>query len=313
MPIRKSIPATDLTGCSYLVWGAVKTGKTTFASRFPGVVFLACEDGMKGVQADRWEGDDGHYVLRSWEELTQATTEVLALSPRPSMIAIDTIDNAYFLLEQHICRRYSVEYKNDDALAFGKGAALINAELRRYLLKLSSIGVGIILTSHTAPAERDTKKGHLTVDHPSIPDKVMPMILGMMDFIFFCTTDTFKKSADAEPETRHIMYTRPAPTHIAGHRIGRLPEVLPLSYFEFVKAFAKGAGAVRESDGTTAAPVVTAMSTTTSDATAMAAPSPTVAPMDSQPAPASTEAAARPAAAPRTKRQTSDRPDDAAQ
>jgi hypothetical protein len=156
------------------------------------------------------------------------------------MIVLDTVDNAYFLLEQHMCKKYNVEYKNDDDLAFGKGTALINAELRRYLLKLSSMGVGIVLTSHTAAAERDTKKGHVTVEHPSLPEKVMPMVLGMVDFIFYCTTDVFKKSADAEPITRHVMYTRPAPTHVAGHRIGNLPEVMPLSYVEFAKAFAAG-------------------------------------------------------------------------
>ena len=240
MPIRKSTPSTDLTRCTYLVWGSPKCGKTTFASRFPGVAFIATEDGMKGVEAMRWETEDGRYVVRTWQELLDATKELLSATPRPTAIAIDTLDNACLLLEDHFCKKYDVEFKNDGDLMYGKGTSLINSELRRYLLKLSSCGVGIILISHTQAHEKNTKKGQVTVDMPSINDKVMPMILGMVDFTFFCTTDTFKKSADSDPITRHVMYTRPAANHVAGHRIGNLPEVLPLSYQAFVKAFNEG-------------------------------------------------------------------------
>lgn len=254
MPIRKSVPSRDLARCTYLVWGSPKCGKTTFASRFPGAVFIATEDGMKGVEAARWESEDGRYVVQTWQEILDATKELLSVTPRPSMIVIDTLDNACLLIEQHFCKKYDVEFKNDGDLAFGKGNSLINGELRRYLLKLSSMGVGIILISHTAAVEKHGKKGQITVDQPSISEKVMPMILGMVDFTFYCTTDTYKKSADSEPVTRHVLYTRPAPTHIAGHRIGNLPEVLPLSYFEFVKAFNEGVAAgARPGNGRAAA------------------------------------------------------------
>jgi hypothetical protein len=281
MPIRKSTPSADLNRCTYLVWGSPKCGKTTFASRFPGAVFIATEDGMKGVEAARWETEDGRYVVQSWQEILDATKELLTSTPRPSMIIIDTLDNAILLLERHYCDKYGVDFKNDGDLGFGKGSSLINGELRRYLMKLSSMGVGIILISHTAAVERHGKKGQVTVDQPSIPDKVMPMILGMVDFTLYCTTDTFKKSADSEPITRHVLYTRPAPTHVAGHRIGNLPEVLPLSYFEFAKAFAAGV----------AAKAAGAPATTTS----AAAPSPTTAP--TAPATAPTGAATAPPAA----------------
>ena len=243
MPIRKSTPSFDLTHCTYLVWGSPKCGKTTFASRFPGVAFIATEDGMKGVEAMRWETEDGRYVVRTWQELLDATKELLSSTPRPTSIAIDTLDNACLLLEDHFCKKYEVEFKNDGDLGFGKGTSIINSELRRYLLKLSSCGVGIILISHTKTNTKKQKKGEVSVDMPSIDDRVMPMILGMVDFTFFCTTDTFKKGANSDPITRHIMYTRPATNHVAGHRIGNLPEVLPLSYQAFVKAFNEGTAA----------------------------------------------------------------------
>ncbi len=262
MPIRKSTPSADLNRCTYLVWGSPKCGKTTFASRFPGAVFIATEDGMKGVEAARWETEDGRYVVQSWQEILDATKELLTSSPRPSLIVIDTLDNAILLLERHYCDKYGVDFKNDGDLGFGKGSSLINGELRRYLMKLSSMGVGIILISHTAAMEKHGKKGQVTVDQPSIPDKVMPMILGMVDFTLYCTTDTFKKSADSEPITRHVLYTRPAPTHVAGHRIGNLPEVLPLSYFEFAKAFAAGTAARGAGQSAATAPVPPVQPTT---------------------------------------------------
>jgi hypothetical protein len=267
MPIRKSTPSADLNRCTYLVWGSPKCGKTTFASRFPGAAFIATEDGMKGVEASRWETQDGRYVVQSWQEILDATKELLGSTPRPSMIIIDTLDNAILLLERHYCDKYGVDFKNDGDLGFGKGTSLINGELRRYLMKLSSMGVGIILISHTAAVEKHGKKGAVTVDQPSIPDKVMPMILGMVDFTLYCTTDTFKKSADSEPITRHVLYTRPAPTHVAGHRIGNLPEVLPLSYFEFAKAFAEGTAAKAQKAAAAIQPATTAAPTTTTAAT----------------------------------------------
>ena len=170
MPIRKSTPSFDLTHCTYLVWGSPKCGKTTFASRFPGVAFIATEDGMKGVEAMRWETEDGRYVVRTWQELLDATKELLSSTPRPTSIAIDTLDNACLLLEDHFCKKYEVEFKNDGDLGFGKGTSIINSELRRYLLKLSSCGVGIILISHTKTNTKKQKKGEVSVDMPSIDD-----------------------------------------------------------------------------------------------------------------------------------------------
>jgi hypothetical protein len=236
MPIVKAEPIVDLSKKTILVWGQPKIGKSTFAASFPEAVFLATEAGLNDLACSRWSYNNERYVLQNWNDVLMATAEVIQDGAKT--IILDTADNAYFMCEQHICAKHGVEYKTDDKLSYGKGSALITGEFRRYLTKLSSVGIGIILTSHATTETRETRTGSTSVSVPTLPDKIRPIITGMMDMILYCTTRVVVSEAGRTIE--RVIYTKPDPTFEAGDRSGRLPDMLPLDYAAFAAAFAAG-------------------------------------------------------------------------
>lgn len=216
MPISKSQPITDLSRKTILLWGPPKIGKSELASQFPDAVVIATERGLDDLAATRWETTDGRYVVKDWEELTAATGEVVTSGAK--LVVLDTADNAYFMCEQFICAKHGVEYKLDGTLGYGKGTVIINNEFRRYLLKIAASGVGFILTSHATIEEKEERK----IAVPTLPDKIRPIITGMVDMILYFKTETVQIGNN--PVVRRFIYTKPSPLFIAGDRTGRLPE-----------------------------------------------------------------------------------------
>ena len=58
--------------------------------------------------------------------------------------------------------------------------------------------------------------------------------------ILYCDTVP-RKDAAGNVTIERVMRTKPNPTYEAGDRTGRLPEMLPLDYDAFVKAFTSAA------------------------------------------------------------------------
>lgn len=237
MPISKSVPIEDLARKTILLWGSPKIGKSTLAAGFPDAVFLATEAGLNDLAATRWEGDDGKYVITTWAQLLTATAEVVQSGAKT--IVLDTADNAYYMCERFICEKHGAEYKTDKELAYGKGTALINGEFRRYILKLSSLGVGLILISHATTETRDTRTGTVEMNVPTLPEKIRPIIEGMADMILYYTTKT--RNTEQGRTIEHVIYSKPDPTFIAGDRSGRLPDCLVMpkanQYAHFAAAY----------------------------------------------------------------------------
>jgi len=230
MPIKPSQPNADLASKLTFIYGPPKIGKTTLAAAFPGACFLATEKGMDDLETPvaRWEAEDGKYVITSWDVLMAATREVVDSGART--IILDTADNAYALCERATCAKYGVEYRNDDKLAYGKGTTLINSAFRAYLTQLSSLGIGVVLTSHATVEEQDTRAGKLKVSVPTLNEKVRPIILGMADLILFCDFDRRVDQQSGHMREERVIRLRPSQCYLAGARGAHMPDAIPLSY-----------------------------------------------------------------------------------
>ncbi len=66
------------------------------------------------------------------------------------------------------------------------------------------------------------------------------VVLGLVDMILYCDAVP-RKDAAGNITIDRVMRTKPHPTYEAGDRTGRLPEILPLDYDAFVKAFTSAA------------------------------------------------------------------------
>ena len=227
LPKEKSTPRNKLTDYNIFLYGMPKIGKTTFASHFPDAVFLATEAGHHALSVFKVD-------LASWEDFLDACSELAEGKHNFRNVVIDTVDNLWMLCRNHICAKNKIEHEAD--LKYGKGYALILNEFARVLTKLSMLPFGLVLISHVAVQELETRTGTIHKIVPSLPEKPRKMILGMADMILFFDQD-IARAEDGKQSIRRVVRTQPSPNYEAGDRTGRLPEIIELDYNKFADAF----------------------------------------------------------------------------
>jgi hypothetical protein len=231
LPTQRTSPTTDLAKQTILTYGAPKCGKSSFASYFPKAVFLECEPGLNHLEVFR-------VPTYTWEDFL-AACKLVAQGDHPfETIVIDTVDNAFRYCSEHICRQHNIEYEGD--MGHGKGWAMVKNEWHRVLTRLASLPYGLNLISHAQDKTIETRTGEYTKTQPSLPDRARGVVLGLVDMILYCDTVP-RKDASGNVTIDRVMRTKPHPTYEAGDRTGRLPEILPLDYDVFVKAFTSAA------------------------------------------------------------------------
>jgi intein/homing endonuclease len=226
-------PVYDLTieGSHNYVANDFVVHNSTWCSQADGALFLATEPGLNSLEVYQ-------QPISTWDELLAAAKDIADGKHAFRTIVIDTVDNAYRMCAEYICRKYEVEHESD--LEYGKGYALVNGEFHRVLNKLALLPYGLFLVSHSQEKEIETRTGKYTKVVPTLPDKARKLVLGLVDIILFCDLEP-TTGADGKPAYRRVLRTKPSMAYEAGDRTGRLPDVLDLNFAAFVAAFAQGA------------------------------------------------------------------------
>lgn len=230
LPTQKTPPRADIQDMTVLLWGKNKYGKSTFASRADGALFLATEPGLNHLETFQ-------VPIGTWDEMLQACAEISAGGHPFKTIIVDTVDNAYRMCAEHVCKKHKIEHESD--LGYGKGYALINNEFYRVLNKLALLPYGLFMISHAQEREFETARGKIMRTVPTLPDKARKLVLGMVDLILYCDLEVTTDDAGKQ-QVRRVIRTKPNASYDAGDRTGRLPEVLDLDYQAFVRAFQEG-------------------------------------------------------------------------
>jgi hypothetical protein len=170
----------------------------------------------------------------SWEAFLEACKLIAKGDHNFKTIVIDTVDNAFKMCSDYVCAKHGIEYEGD--MGHGKGWALVKNEWHRVLTRLASLPYGLILISHAIDKTIETRTGEYTKTTPSLPDRARNVVLGLVDIILFGDS-VAKKDTAGNVTIERVVRTKPHPTYEAGDRTGRLPELLPLDYEQFVKAF----------------------------------------------------------------------------
>jgi len=224
LPTEKTKPKESFEDQVILILGIPKIGKSTFLSKFPSVLMLATEDGLRSLEC---------YQKRicSWEDYLQTLDELKAGNHDFKTIGIDTADNLAFFCKDYVMRKFHIQHASD--LDWGKGWDLLKDEARKGLGKLTESGLGVVFTAHTKEQEI-RKKGQEPIMKISygLPSFFRDLVTSLADIILFATFEDGKR----------VIHTKPSEDHEAGDRTGRLPEILPLNYEAFVKAFYSSAG-----------------------------------------------------------------------
>jgi hypothetical protein len=233
LPTQKTKPSLDLSSKTTLIYGPPKIGKSTFASRFPGALFFECEPGLSELEVFK-------IPTYSWADLLAACKLVAAGDHPFKTVVVDTVDNAFKYCSDAICAQHGIEYEGD--LDHGKGWAFVKNEWHRVLTRLANLPYGLVLISHAVDKQVKTRTDEYTKTQPSLPDRARNVVLGLVDMILYCDT-IIRKGKDGAFTVERVIRTKPNPAYEAGDRTGRLPEVFPLDFDAFGKAFTAGATA----------------------------------------------------------------------
>ena len=227
LPKEPTQPRCALSDFNTILYGPPKIGKTTFAARYPGAIFLATEDGQNALSCFRVR-------VETWQTFLDACAELQAGNHAFQTVIIDTVDNLWALCQRHICEKRSIEHESE--LAYGLGSELIRTEFFRALTKLSMLPYGLVLISHAIVREITTRTGKYDRVIPSFREREQGKLLGMADFILYCDLASVP-GAEGKPEVRRVIHTKTSEAWISGDRTGALPPVLPLDFQAYQQAF----------------------------------------------------------------------------
>jgi hypothetical protein len=242
LPTAKTKPTTDLAKQTILLYGAPKLGKSSFSSQFPEAMFFECEPGLNHLEVFK-------VPTYSWEAFLDACKLIAKGDHGFKTLVIDTVDNAFKMCSDYVCAKHGIEYEGD--MGHGKGWALVKNEWHRVLTRLASLPYGLILISHAVDKTIETRTGEYTKTQPSLPDRARNVVLGLVDMILYGDSVS-RKDATGNVFIDRVLRTKPHPTYEAGDRTGRLPDVLPLDYDAFVKAFSSNARSQESGTGSAA-------------------------------------------------------------
>lgn len=234
LPTTKTPPKSSLADLSILVYGPAKFGKSEFCSKAEDALFLATEPGLNSIEAYQ-------EPIPSWEKLLSVCAELAEGKHRFKTIVLDTVDQAYKLCAEHICRQLKITHESD--LPQSKGYSVVNNEFHRVLRKLAFLPYGLFLVAHSQEKEIETRTGRFMKAIPTLPEKPRKIVLELVDVILFCDFEVSTDESGAK-SFRRVLRTKPSPNFEAGDRTRRFPAVLPwddpdpaVNYARFVEAF----------------------------------------------------------------------------
>lgn len=237
--IQPSVISRDLRGKYVLLYGKPKSGKTTAACSFPNSLLIAFEKGynaLGGVRA---------VDITKWSEFKNVLRQLEKPEAREmyETIIIDTISIAWDYCEQFICIQNGVQKISD--IGWGAGYTGCKKEFEGALRKITMLGYGIVLISHSATRTEKTADGsEVEIIFPEMPKRASEICNGLVDIIGYIGGEY-----DENGNFTRYLYTRETPTLFAGSRFKYLPPKIKFGYNELVEAIADAINMAEKQDG----------------------------------------------------------------
>ncbi len=214
--VKRNTP-TDmrLEDQTILLYGREKIGKTTLASKFQNILFLATEKGYKNIECDRID-------ITSWLHYDKALDILETEQHDYDCFAIDTLSKLWKYGRNHAMKVNSWTHEQD--AGYGRGYDAVKDQFAIGFDRLLSLGKGVILIAHDTTEEltKPSKIVHYT--KPRLDKRCLEIVEPEVEMILFADTET------SDGETRRVLRTKRTEYHSAGDRSGRLPDVIDLSY-----------------------------------------------------------------------------------
>lgn len=143
----------DLSGYITYIYGAEKSGKTTFAAAMPDPLILAFEKGYNALP--------GVYAadVTSWTDMKDVLRQLKdpELKSQFKSIAVDTIDIAGSCCEKYVCAQNGVSALGD--IPYGQGWNKVKKEFEDTFRAITQMGYAVVFISHAKDKSFKTKSG----------------------------------------------------------------------------------------------------------------------------------------------------------
>jgi len=240
LPTQKTQIKTDLRDLIVFIYGQWKFGKTTWCAQAENALFLSTEPGTSAVSVFE-------ISITQWEQFYETYNLLFPGNHQFKTVVMDTVDNAYKMCEEFICKLYGVKTINE--IPWGKGTKYVLDEFKKVILMFSYLPSGLYLTSHTAIEQIAERSGIISKTVSSIPsgkinkhgareEGVREIISKLADFILFCDYDTI--ISDGKIENSRVLRCVSGKDYDGGSRYP-MPATIPLDYNIFVQEFYKSA------------------------------------------------------------------------
>ena len=228
------------TALKVVVYGCEGVGKSTFASQFPGVVFIDTEGSTTHMDVARTDPP------QNWDELMSQVKWFTQNTDKIGTLCIDTLDWAEKMAIKDVCQKKKINSIED--IPYGKGYVLVKdrfSDLLDELDKIRDKGVHIILTAHAQVRkfEQPDEMGSFDRFALKLNEKnISPMIKEWSDLLLFANyktdivTDGDGKTKKARGGKKRVMYTQHSACWDAKNRFG-LDDMLPFDFSEIAHLF----------------------------------------------------------------------------
>lgn len=213
-----------------VVYGPEGIGKSTFASQFPGPLFIDTEGSTRHMDVARTPKPT------SWPMLLGLVDEVIRDPSLCRTLVVDTMDWAELMCTQYVCDKY--QKKSIEEFGYGKGYTYLSEEFGRLLNQLSEVverGVHVVVTAHAKMRkfEQPDELGAYDRWEMKLSAKNAPLVKEWADMVLFASYKTYAVKTESGKVKgqggERRMYTAHHPCWDAKNRFGLAPE-LPFDF-----------------------------------------------------------------------------------
>lgn len=163
----------DITPKVFFIWGQSMSGKTYLARKFPNPLIINTDGNAKKVDTPSIEVFDFETFIKVIEEIEEGKHEF-------KTIIIDLVDDIKTMLQNHICKKYSVE--DEGEVPYGKGYREVKMVWQKLMVRLNQLPYNVIFISHVT----EVLENNQTIEKPSLEQKYYNMCMGRCDMSIKC-------------------------------------------------------------------------------------------------------------------------------
>lgn len=228
------------TAKKVVVYGPEGIGKSTFASKFPGAVFLDTEGSTSHMDVTRFDPP------ASWKDIVMTVEWCKSHPDQLGTLVIDTMDWAEALAFRAVCEEKEV--KSIEDIPYGKGYVFAKDKIRKLLDSLQELvaqGVNVVLTAHALVKKFEQPDEMGSYDRYALKlneKNIAPLVKEWSDLLLFANyrttvvTSPDGKTKKATGGKKRMMYASHAAAWDAKNRFG-LPDEMPFEFESIAELF----------------------------------------------------------------------------